>query len=37
MHEHKWICSDVPGEYICQCSMVKYYNRLTKGYTYGNA
>lgn len=30
IHDHKWECSDVPGMYICQCSMVGYYNQSTK-------
>jgi hypothetical protein len=30
MHNHKWLCSDVPGIYFCKCSIQGYYNSLTK-------
>ena len=32
--DHKWECSDVPGMYICQCQVVRYYNYKTKEYYY---
>ena len=34
--KHYWECSDVPGIYTCQCSMVRYFNRETGEYNYGN-
>ena len=35
-HDHQWECSDVPGIFICQCQVVKYYNRIEGKYYYGN-
>jgi len=30
MHDHNWLCSEVPGIFECECGAEKYYDRSTK-------
>jgi hypothetical protein len=30
MHKHHWLCSDVPGNYFCDCGTTAYFNSYTK-------
>ena len=29
-HNHHWLCSDVPGNYICNCGKEAYWNSYTQ-------
>ena len=30
MHNHKWECSDIPGDYLCNCGKKAYWNSYTQ-------
>ena len=29
-HNHHWLCSDIPGNYICNCGSNAYWNSYTQ-------
>lgn len=30
MHKHYWVCTDIPGDYSCECGHTAYYARELK-------